>query len=391
MRPINVPDRDPQRPTACYQGRDRWAGELPTGWPGDGGCWRDGDRRRRDGSRSIRDVRAPDGATVTRDSSMATQMRAFMLEGFDTAPRLRDDASVPEPGVGEVLIRIHGSSVNPADVHVAMGVLERWGMEYRFPVTLGHDLAGVVERVGAEVSRYTAGDEVFGFISTEPILHDGTYADYIVVPENRFIARKPVGVGFIEAAGVPLAASTAWLALGALEVSEGDRLLIVGATGGVGGFAVQLAAARGAHVIATGLDEDVDYLRDLGASEIVSRSVDVVATVREHHPDGVEALFDVATPEPARLAALAGALHPGGRAASALQAAAEDMPDGVTGINILNRSDPEVLADLAHRIDTGELRAPVQHTYGLSDVNLAFEHLQTRHTQGKIAIAIAQL
>jgi NADPH:quinone reductase len=315
-------------------------------------------------------------------------MRAFILESFDTIPRLRHDAPVPEPGAGEVLIRLHGSSVNPSDVNVATGVLARWGMEYRFPVTLGHDLAGVVERVEAQVSRYTSGDEVFGFISTEPVLHEGTYADYIVVPEDRFIARKPVSVGFTQAAGVPLAASTAWFALGALEVSERDRLLIVGATGGVGSFAVQLGAARGAHVIATGLDEDVDYLRDLGASEIVSRSVDVVATVREHHPDGVEALFDVATPEPARLAALAGALRRGARAVSALQAAAEDMPNGVTGINILNRPDPEVLAGLAHRIDTGELQAPLHHTYALSDVNLAFEHLQTRHTQGKIAIAI---
>jgi NADPH:quinone reductase len=314
------------------------------------------------------------------------QMRAFVLESFESEPRLRTDVDAPEPGSGEVLIRVHASSVNPTDVHAAAGRLREWGMEYRFPVTLGHDLAGVVERVGSNVSRFAVGDEVFGFINTEPILHVGSYADYVIVPEVRFIAAKPASVDFVRAATVPLAASTAWFAIDALALSEGDRVLIVGASGGVGSFAVQLAATRGAYVIATGLEADRSYLRDLGASDVLPRELDVVGAVREGYPDGVEALFDVTRPQPADFAALAGVVRVGGRAASAL-GAADGVPAHVSGINVVNRADAVVLEDLARRVDAGELRAPVQRSYDITELSVAFQHLQTEHTQGKIAIA----
>ena len=181
-------------------------------------------------------------------------MRAFTLDRFEATPGLRDDLPVPELGEGDVLVRIHASAVNPVDAYTAMGALKGM-MEYEFPVILGRDLAGVIERVGAGVTRYAVGDEVFGWVA-KTVLHDGTYADYIALPADQFTATKPASVDFVAAAAVPLAASTASIALDALNLAQGDRVLVVGAPGGVGSFFVQLAADRGAHVIATALAQD---------------------------------------------------------------------------------------------------------------------------------------
>jgi NADPH:quinone reductase-like Zn-dependent oxidoreductase len=314
-------------------------------------------------------------------------MRAFTLDSFEATPSLREDLPVPDLGEGEVLVRIHASSVNPVDAYTAMGALK--GMiEYEFPVILGRDLAGVVERIGAGVIRYAVGDEVFGW-AAKPVLHDGTYADYIALPADQFTAPKPASVDFVAAATVPLAASTASIALDALNLAHGDRVLVVGATGGVGSFFVQLAADRGAQVIATGLAQDEAYLRDLGAAEIVERGEDVAAAVRQRHPDGVDALFDLVSREPADFAALAAAVKPAGRAASALGAAGSDLPGGITASNVMNASQPARLQQLAGLIDAGTLRSPVQRTYPLAQVGEAFADLQGQHTQGKLAITIA--
>ena len=229
-------------------------------------------------------------------------MRAFTLDSFEATPGLRDDLPVPELGEGDVLVRIHASSVNPVDAYTAMGALKGM-MEYEFPVILGRDLAGVIERVGAGVTRYAVGDEVFGWVA-KTVLHDGTYADYIALPADQFTATKPASIDFVAAAAVPLAACTASIALDALNLAQGDRVLVVGATGGVGSFFVQLAADRGAHVIATALAQDEAYLRDLGAAETVQRGDDVAAAVRQRHGDGVDALFDLVSREPADFAAL---------------------------------------------------------------------------------------
>jgi len=314
-------------------------------------------------------------------------MRAFTLDSFEATPGLRDDLPVPELGEGDVLVRIHASSVNPVDAYTAMGALKGM-MEYEFPVILGRDLAGVIERVGAGVTRYAVGDEVFGWVA-KPVLHDGTYADYIALPADQFTATKPASVDFVAAAAVPLAACTASIALDALNLAQGDRVLVVGATGGVGSFFVQLAAGRGAHVIATALAQDEPYLRDLGAAETVQRGEDVAAVVRERHRDGVDALLDLVSREPADFAALAAAVRSGGRAASALGAAGDGLAGGLTATNVMNASEPARLQQLAGLIDAGTLRSPVQRTYPLARVGEAFADLQSQHTQGKLAITIA--
>jgi NADPH:quinone reductase len=311
-------------------------------------------------------------------------MRAFTLDSFDSEPALRDDLPTPEPGGGEVLVRVRGGSVNPFDNYAASGFL-RQHMEYVFPVTLGRDFAGTVEALGTGVDRFAVGDEVFGFVAGAQ-LHDGTLADYVAVA-GQLVAHKPRTIGFDVAGAAPLAATTALIAVEAIDVAAGDHVLIVGATGGVGSFATQLVAERGGHVIAPALSEDERYLRELGAGEIVERNGDLVAAVRERHPDGVDSLIDLVSSDPETFAATAATLKRGGRAVSPKNSADPDA-DGIVATNIAAYERPQALAEVAELIDDGRLRVPIKRTYALEQVADALRDLQSSHTQGKLAITV---
>jgi NADPH:quinone reductase-like Zn-dependent oxidoreductase len=314
-------------------------------------------------------------------------MRAITLEGFEGGPTLRD-LPVPEPGATEVLVRVHASSVNGMDAAVASGMLKGM-MEYEFPVTLGRDFAGVVERVGSAVTRYSPGDEVFGFVS-KPTLHDGTWADYVVLPEDMFLARKPAALSFAEAGALPLAGAAALAAVEAVDPSEGDRVLIVGACGGVGGYAVQLAAGRGAHVIGTTTADDEPRLRDLGVGETIDFTQnDVVAVVSERYPQGIDGLIDLVKRADG-FAANAGLVRRGGRAASTLGAANVDelAERGVTATNVASSPEPAVLARLAEIADAGELMVTIQDEYRLEAAEEALRAFSDSGTRGKLALAV---
>jgi NADPH:quinone reductase len=284
-------------------------------------------------------------------------------------------------GAGEVLVRVHASSVNPADAAIAAGML-RGMAEYEFPVTLGRDFAGVVEDVGSAVTRYKAGDEVYGFVMhANPTVHDGSWADYVVVPEDTSVARKPDSVDLATAGAAPLAALTALAALDALEPSVGSNVLVVGACGGVGSFFVQLAAAAGANVVTPAIpEEDREYLGGLGPCEIIDRNADVAANVREHYPEGVDAILDLVSPAPDD-----SLLKQGGRLASPLGAAGE----GPGRTNLMASPTTANLERLAQLLDAGELKVPIQRTYPLEQAGAALESLPATHTQGKLAITIA--
>jgi NADPH:quinone reductase len=308
-------------------------------------------------------------------------VRAFTLDRFESPPGLRDDLPTPAVGPNEVLVRVHASSVNGADVPIAAGMLKEMA-EYEFPVTLGRDFAGVVEDVGSAVSRYKAGDEVYGFVTAaDPTVHKGSWADYVVVPEDTSVARKPDGVDFATAGVAPLAGISALAAFDALEPSEGATVLVVGAAGGVGSFFVQLAAAAGANVIAPGLPEDHEYLLGLGAAEVIDRNADVAAQVREHHPEGVDVLFDLVSFTPPDDSVL----KQGGRLASMLGAAGE----GPGRTNLMAVPTTANLERLAQLLDTGALGVHIQHTYPLEQAGTALDALPGTHTQGKLAITIA--
>jgi NADPH:quinone reductase-like Zn-dependent oxidoreductase len=308
-------------------------------------------------------------------------MRAVTVNALGSPPALRDDLPAPTPEANEVLVRVHSSSANPVDNAIAAGMLTSM-VEHEFPVTLGRDYAGVIEQVGADVTRYAVGDNVYGFLlHANPTVHDGSWAELITVPEDGPIAPVPAGVKLATAGAAPLAGITAMTAVDALEPSPGDIVLVVGATGGVGSFAVQLAARAGAKVLAPALPEDEQCLRDLGVSEMFARNGDVAAAVRERHPDGADAVLDLVSYAPGAFDA---AVKSGGRMASPNGAAG----DGPGRTNIMAAPTRGNLERLGRLLADGTLRVLVQTTYELAQAADALGALGTSHTQGKLAIRV---
>ena len=307
-------------------------------------------------------------------------MKAVTWNELGAQPALRDDVPAPAPGAGEVLVRVHSSSVNPVDNAIAAGMLKDM-VPHEFPVTLGRDFAGVVEQVGDRVSAVSAGDEVFGMVpAMVPAVHAGAWAELIAVPESS-MTQKPEGVDTATVGAVPLAAITAMLCVDALGLSPGDAVLVAGATGGVGSVAVQLAAAAGATVVAPALPEDEDYLRELGVADVLPRDGDVAAAVRERHPDGVDAVVDLVNYAPGTYDA---ALKDGGRVASSTNAAGE----GPGRTNVMAAPSPEILGRIARHLADGTIAVPIQEVYDLADVLDALQSLGN-HTQGKVALRVA--
>ncbi len=309
-------------------------------------------------------------------------MRAFTLSAFGSPPALRTDVPAPVLGDGQVLVRVRASSVNPVDGAIAGGLLHGIA-DHEFPVTLGRDYAGTVERVGGSVTRYRPGDEVFGFLPhADPAVHDGTWAELITVPEDDLIAPRPSSLDLAAAGALALAGVTAMACLDALDLSDGDTLLVIGATGGVGSLAVQMAARTGVPVVATGRGDDVEYLRDLGASLIVDRDGDITDEVRPHHD--VTALIDLVSANAEAFRLRCGALEAGGRAVSPLGAAG-DVPGQA---NVIADPSAENLTRLARLVDERSLRVPVQRTYVLEEVGQALAAAASAHKRGKLALAI---
>ncbi|WP_028061650.1 NADP-dependent oxidoreductase [Candidatus Solirubrobacter pratensis] len=309
-------------------------------------------------------------------------MRAIALNSADTAPALREDLPAPTAAENEVLVRVHASSLNPVDNSIASGMLAQYGVPYEYPVILGRDYAGVVEQVGAAVSAYRPGDQVFGFVlHANPTARAGAWAELITVTEELSIAPAPEGVELAIAGAAPLAGITAITAVDALELSEGDVLLVVGATGGVGSLAVQLAARAGARVIAPALPEDEQFLRELGVTDVITRGGDIPALVRELAPDGADALLDLVNYAPGSYDA---ALKPGARVASPTGAAGE----GPGRTMVMAAPTAENLTRLGALLADGALRIPVQATYPLAQAPEALAALTGQHTQGKLAIEV---
>jgi NADPH:quinone reductase len=306
-------------------------------------------------------------------------MRAFVFEAFSTQPALRE-VPAPSPGPGELLVRVQTSSFNPMDGGIVSGMMKD-RVEYRFPVTLGRDFAGAVEAIGGDVEGVSVGDEVFGFIPRmHPMIHDGTWAELFLVGQTEF-AHKPSSTDMASAGAVGLAAATALAGIDALELSSGETVLIVGATGGVGSFAVQLAHAAGANVIAPARPEDETYLRSLGVGELVPRDGDVAAALLARHASGVDAVLDLVSFAPG---SYDGALKAGGRVASSLGAAGE----GTGRTNVAGLPSCESLRRLADLLNDGTLTVPLQTSYPLREALQGMRALGTTHKHGKLGLSL---
>ncbi len=295
------------------------------------------------------------------------------------------DLPKPEPEADELLVRVEASSINPIDVKNATGAF-RGTREYDFPVVLGRDFAGVVEAAGPDVVGLAPGDPVFGYLS-RPRAHIGAWAEYVTVAVDAFVVPRPDSLSVTAAAALPVAGLTALAVVDAVDPQPGDVVLIVGAAGGVGTVAVQLAAQRGATVIATAKPGDAQRLLDLGAAETVDyTSGDLATAVLERHPDGVQALIDLVSGDDG-FEALSALVEDGGRAATPLYAAGENTR--ITAVNV-SGSDPGPagLAQLAELAASGSLKVTIDAVRPLEEVPAAVNEFFSAGKRGKIVVSI---
>ena len=311
-------------------------------------------------------------------------IKALALQGFDRPPAVID-VPAPQRASGELLVRVHAASVNAYDAFVAMGMAKDF-MAYEFPAVLGQDVAGVVEAAGGEVEGFHEGDRVFGTIGAKGKVHDGTFAE-LSTPLAPALALTPASVDDQQAASLGVAGTTAMSAVSAIDLSEGATALIIGATGGVGTFAIQLAAARGAHVIASVMPGDEDVVTALGAAETVDYSNDVIGAVRERYPDGIDAVIDLVHRDPREFGVLGGLVRSGGMAASALGGAGDATEIGEVQVHNAG-GDPTRLGALASMIEEGTLKAAIRRTYPLADAAQALADFTNDHTVGKLVITM---
>jgi NADPH:quinone reductase-like Zn-dependent oxidoreductase len=306
------------------------------------------------------------------------------MESFESGPLLLE-VPAPEPGPGEVLVRVGHSSLNGFDVAVAGGMLEGM-MDHRFPAVLGKDFAGVVEAVGDGDSGAREGDEVFGVLMREYV-GDGTFGQLVAVPESIGLAHMPSGMDPTVAGALGLAGAAAYEAIEAIAPAEGETVLIAGASGGVGSLAIQLAVARGAEVIATARPgEAADLVRGLGAAHAVDHTADLAEQVRALRSGGVDALLHFGG-DGMELAEL---VAPGGRFASTVGVGPDQLGDlDVVATAVLAMPTREVLDHLAAEVASGALRVPVERVYKLEEVPHALKDFH-KAGPGKSAIAIGE-
>jgi len=239
-------------------------------------------------------------------------MRAITVPEYGAVPALTEMPD-PQPGPGQVLIKTEAAGMNPMDRTIADGGWKE-AMPASFPLILGADLAGVIEAVGDGTGKFLPGDEVFGQLLIAPLGAAGTYAEYVAVSEDAPLARLPEALEPSIAAALPTAGVTALEVVESLEPLTGKTVLIVGAAGGVGSFATQLAANAGAQVIAVVPAGADDRMRDYGATETVDRTeTSVPDAVQRTHPHGIDVLVDLAS-DADGFATLAALVRPGGTA-----------------------------------------------------------------------------
>lgn len=309
-------------------------------------------------------------------------MRAIAFSDFGVAPEVHE-LPVPEPGPGEVLVRVNHSSVNGFDVAVAAGMVKEI-MEHRFPVVLGKDYAGIVEAVGEGVASVKEGDEVFGVLMRDYI-GDGTFAEFVVIPEEIGLAKVPGGLDLPTAGALGLTGTAAHATIEAVSPSSGETVLISGATGGVGSKAIQFAVARGAEVIATAKPaEEAEFVKGLGAHHTVDYTAGMADQVRGIKSDGVHAAIHLAGDG----FELVDLVSDGGRFASTLGLGPDQLSGkNVQATSIMAMPTADVLLQLAAEVEAGRLQVPVKHTYTLEEVPQAINDF-ARGSLGKFAIEI---
>jgi NADPH:quinone reductase-like Zn-dependent oxidoreductase len=291
-----------------------------------------------------------------------------------------EDIDVSQPDAGEVLVSVRAASVNPVDFKIRSGKYPAVKND-RLPYTLGRDVSGVVEKCGAQATRFKVGAEVFGIVG----IHGGGYAEQAVLDQNAITA-KPAGLDHVHAAAIPLAGQTAWQGLfryGGLKA--GQSALIHGGSGGVGHFAIQFAKARGARVLTTVSTKNVGFARDLGADVVI----DYKTQRFEDHAVDLDLVFDLIDGETRERSW--SCLKKGGVLVSTLTEPSQEKASqfGVRALRYTVEADGEELAEIAGLVSSGKVKPRVQETFALTAAADALAFLEQGHSVGKIVLKVA--
>jgi NADPH:quinone reductase-like Zn-dependent oxidoreductase len=311
-------------------------------------------------------------------------MRAVGAREFGALPELLE-LPRPVPGAGEVLVRLEAAGMNPFDWKILDGILRP--RPHVFPIIAGIDGAGTIEATGPGVTRFFPGGTIYGQFLHDPV-GTGTYAEYTVVPEAIAVDPIPSGVSPVQAAAIPTAGMTAQDAVDRLELKPGSKLLMIGASGGIGSFAMQLAATRGVEVVALARASSADRLKQLGAREVLDRAdLRWPDIVRRRCPQGVDALLDLMSDRAAFAQNLA-FVRPGGVAVSTTYAA--EGPTAADGslrtINIDLQPSRDLLRRVTAEVMDRRLTIPVERSLRLDDAPSVLAEIRAGRAGGKFVI-----
>lgn len=337
----------------------------------------------------IRPLRSTPENSLATVAEAPADMRAIVVDGPGDAGTLRAASlPVPSPVLSEVLVRVVAAGVNPIDAKTRSGAGVSAAIEAH-PAALGFDFSGVVVKSPYEAHAFPPGTEVFGMAAFPRT--GGSYAEYVVAP-SLSVARKPASLSHVEAAGVPLAALTAWgLVVETAHAHEGQRLLIHAGSGGVGHFAVQFAAYFGAHVTATASARNASWLRELGAAVVIdhttTRFEEVVADVDVvidlvGNVNGTTGTRSLEVLRPGGLYVLV----PTGSWPGYAEAAADA---GVRATSYKVTPDGGSLATIARLLDSGSVQVYIDQVFDLADAPAAHRAIETGHTRGKVVLRVS--
>jgi NADPH:quinone reductase-like Zn-dependent oxidoreductase len=309
-------------------------------------------------------------------------MKTVRFHEYGDANVLRyEDAVQPSPGPGEVLIRVAATSFNPVDAGIRGGYL-REAFQVSLPHVPGIDVAGTVVAVGPDVSKRAPGDRVAGFL---PMDADGAAAEYVVAPAAA-LTGVPEGVPLTDAAAVPEVGLTAWQALSEYaELRPGQRLLVNGAGGAVGAYAIQLAKRAGAHVIATASPRSFARVQRLGADEIIDHTATEITDVVA---EPVDVVLNLARIDRERLTALGQLLRDGGVLVNTVPTITPDEVPGTRALTLFVRSDAIQLGQLLALIDSGELHVEIAERLPLSELPAVHARSDAGELSGKVVLVV---
>ena len=307
-------------------------------------------------------------------------MKAVRFHEYGGPEVLRyEDVDRPRPAAGRVLVRVAATSFNPVDAAIRSGFLQQV-----FPVALPHipgiDVAGTVADLGEGVAGWSVGDAVVGFL---PMTEDGASAEFVLAPAE-LLTGAPTSIPLFDAAALPSASLSAWQALfEQADLKAGQRVLVNGAGGGVGGYALQLAKQAGATVIATASPRSKDTVGALGADRIV----DYTATaVTEAISEPVEVVLNLVNAPESDLAGLTDLVSDGGVLVSTTSPVRDDPGRDVRSVRLFVRSDAGQLATIVERVDSGELRVDVSERFPLSEIARVHELGEAGKFRGKVIL-----